>query len=304
MLRHLSILGVAALSLAALATETRAQGEFVRQEFIRGQNIQPAFEGWERNADGTFNLVFGYLNRNYEEEPVIPIGANNFFEPGPADRGQPTNFYARRQMYVFKVQVPADWGNKELVWAVTHNGRTDKAIGYLAGFYEIDVSTYRAQRSAASGRASTPQERADKPPTIALEGPSTISTMVGAPVNLAVTVRDEDGLPGPAQGAAVTEDAAGGIEDPRRFRHDATRQDKVSIYAAQKTGLAVTWLHYRGPGRVTFEPMAMPLPTKGGRGTTTVRFSEPGTYVIRAVADDQIFTTPVNVTVNVQAAAR
>ena len=48
----------------------------------RGQNVAPVFEGWERNADGTFNMVFGYMNRNYEEMPHIPVGENNFFEPG------------------------------------------------------------------------------------------------------------------------------------------------------------------------------------------------------------------------------
>ncbi len=34
-------------------------------QYRRGQNVQPVFEGWERNDDGSFNLVFGYLNRNY-----------------------------------------------------------------------------------------------------------------------------------------------------------------------------------------------------------------------------------------------
>src|SRR5205809_5833841 len=91
--------------------------------FLRGQNIQPAFEGWERNPDGTFSLLFGYLNRNYVEELEIPVGTDNSFAPGPADRGQPTHFYPRRQSFVFKVQVPADWGEKtDLVWTVTHNG--------------------------------------------------------------------------------------------------------------------------------------------------------------------------------------
>ena len=36
--------------------------------YATGQNVVPVFEGWERNADGTFNMVFGYMNRNYEEE--------------------------------------------------------------------------------------------------------------------------------------------------------------------------------------------------------------------------------------------
>ena len=36
------------------------------------------FEGWEENPDGSFNIVFGYLNRNYEEELNIPVGPSNY----------------------------------------------------------------------------------------------------------------------------------------------------------------------------------------------------------------------------------
>src|SRR5215470_13449638 len=65
--------------------------------FASGQDVVPAFEGWERNPDGSFNMVFGYMNRNYEQELDIPVGADNMIEPGLADQGQPTHFYVRRQ---------------------------------------------------------------------------------------------------------------------------------------------------------------------------------------------------------------
>src|SRR5690349_22450671 len=97
-----------------------------------GDNVAPVFEGWEKNADGSYELVFGYLNRNYEEEPEIPIGADNSFSPGPADRGQPTHFYPRRQQFMFKVHVPANFGNQELVWTIARNGHTEKAVAHLA----------------------------------------------------------------------------------------------------------------------------------------------------------------------------
>ena len=42
-----------------------------------GQNIAPAYEGWEENSDGSFNLVFGYFNRNWDEEIDLPIGPDN-----------------------------------------------------------------------------------------------------------------------------------------------------------------------------------------------------------------------------------
>src|SRR3954447_6736686 len=86
--------------------------------YASGQNVVPVYEGWEKNPDGSFNMVFGYMNRNYEEQVEIPIGAQNMFEPGPPDRGQPTHFYQRRQEFVFKVKVPADWGDKDLIWTL------------------------------------------------------------------------------------------------------------------------------------------------------------------------------------------
>ena len=46
-----------------------------------GQNLQPVFEGWSRNPDGSYVMWFGYLNRNFEERLNIPVGPNNGFGP-------------------------------------------------------------------------------------------------------------------------------------------------------------------------------------------------------------------------------
>src|SRR5262245_47662038 len=51
--------------------------------YSRGQNVSPAFEGWEQNADGSFNMMFGYMNRNWEEELDVPVGPENNISPGP-----------------------------------------------------------------------------------------------------------------------------------------------------------------------------------------------------------------------------
>ena len=66
-----------------------------QETFASGKNIAPVYEGWEKNPDGSFNLVFGYFNRNWEEELDIAIGPDNTFEPGPGDRGQPTHRLTR-----------------------------------------------------------------------------------------------------------------------------------------------------------------------------------------------------------------
>jgi hypothetical protein len=81
-----------------------------------------------------------------------------------------------------------------------------------------------------------------------------------------------------------------------------TDQNIVRVSTAYETGLAITWRLHRGPGKVAFAPRAMPI-TSGGKATTTVRFSEPGTYVIRAVADDSAYTSGADVTVVVDPAS-
>src|SRR5215470_15560428 len=106
-------------------------------KFDSGQDIQPYFEGWIRNADGTFDMVFGYFNRNWKEEPVIPAGPQNSVEPGGPDQGQPTFFLPRRQGWVYRVRVPANFGQQMVTWTITANGRTNKAYGELLPVEEI-----------------------------------------------------------------------------------------------------------------------------------------------------------------------
>ena len=96
-----------------------------QQRFDGGQDIQPIFEGWTRNEDGSYLFHFGYLNRNYREQPSIAVGRDNYFSPGEEDRGQPTYFYPRTQRYQFTVPMPADTGpNPEdgIIWSVTAHG--------------------------------------------------------------------------------------------------------------------------------------------------------------------------------------
>src|SRR4029453_14526533 len=95
-LRAMSILTALA---AASALSLSAQ-----ESFSTGQNIAPAYEGWEKNADGSFNLGFGYLNRNWEEQIDPPVGPANTIDPGGPDRGQPTHFQPRRNRFVFRIR--------------------------------------------------------------------------------------------------------------------------------------------------------------------------------------------------------
>src|SRR5450631_3631952 len=110
-------------------------------QYARGQNVAPVYEGWERNPDGSFSMVFGYLNRNYEEEVDIPLGSENSITVGSevfGDKGQPTHFYPRRQRFLFRVVVPADWDKKQkVIWSLTSRGRTDQAKGWLQPEWEL-----------------------------------------------------------------------------------------------------------------------------------------------------------------------
>jgi hypothetical protein len=271
-----------------------------QETYRRGQNVQPSYEGWVKNDDGSYDLIFGYYNRNEEEEPNVPVGEDNFFSPGPEDQGQPTHFYPGRQMLLFSVRVPADFGEKELVWTVTHNGRSDTATGWLGSFYETTKTIRWAQRNAAQHEPN-PREKQTLPPSIKLDGPTTVRVATLTPVNLEVVVTD-DGLPGPRERPGLANvDRRAALVVPLERRKPFHLQDMVSVSSASETGLAVSWLHYRGPGAVEFKPRTVPLDKSGGRAATAVRFSEPGTYVLRAVADDRVFTPSVDVTVVVAA---
>ena len=276
-----------------------------------GQSVQPVYEGWERRPDGSFDMVFGYLNRNYVEEPEVPIGTLNSFSPGPADRGQPTHFYPRRQSFVFRVTVPADWGEKtDLVWTVTHNGLTAKAVGSLWPVWEIDEGVWKANRGGGIIGRTTKEIDPDQPPMIKVVGETTRTIEHSRSVALTVSASD-DGKPGPQrvrrsvveQSPERTTTEMPGISP----RDGPSSQDMVKVTAAHETGLAVSWIHYRGAGTVTFEPRVIPIKPDGkslaGTATTTVRFSQAGTYVVRALADDGILTAPVDVTVVVKGGA-
>ena len=128
------------------------------------------------------------------------------------------------------------------------------------------------------------------PPSIGLDGDTARTVSVSEPVTLTVVAAD-DGIPGPDPEAAER-------RGDRRGRPGPDRQNIVNPRAAVATGLAVTWLQHRGPGAVTFEPMMPPL--ENGQATTTASFTEPGTYVLRAVADDTVLTATIDVTVVVE----
>jgi len=272
-----------------LATVALAQPNFPtaipQTHFNSGQDIVPSFDGWLHNADGTYTFVFGYMNRNYKEELVIPPGPDNKVEPAAAlDQGQPTYFLPRRHAWVFKVTVPADWGQKELVWTITAHGKTEKAYASLQMEEEI-VPRLIMSRGGLSPGLDDP----NKPPSVSVE--PVASASVGSPVTLTAIVND-DGLPKPRVQKARSEVAPG-------------KAQTNTAGGRPRSGLSVSWYEYRGPAKVRFDPpepvhVGTPgEPVANGKAVTTAHFTQPGAYVLRATVDDGALTTTGDVTITV-----
>jgi hypothetical protein len=277
-LRSLPLLTGAFLLLGAPTFLRAQQAPYTGQVRIaRGQDVTPAFEGWMRNPDGTFNMYFGYMNRNYEEELDIPIGPDNkveFSGDGSSDKSgdqnQPTHFYTRRQRMVFSVVVPKDWGlNQRAIWTVTTRGKTNMAKGWLQPEWEINKEVIMQEAGAGTDLENQP------PVFVGGSGPQTV--LRPNTVKLTATAQD-DGRPKPR-----------------------TVRDIEDVGTPAPSGLSVRWIHYRGPAGVRFDPGAAASGyQKPVTCTTTASFQVPGVYVLRAIASDGALTTFHDVTVTVK----
>jgi hypothetical protein len=178
---------------AAMAAIQRASAQV---SLPTGQNIAPAYEGWEQNPDGSFNLVFGYFNRNWEEEIDLPIGPNNNIEPGGADQGQPTHFFPRRNRFLFRIRVPKDFGKRELVWTLTSHGQTERAYGTLKPDYFIDDIVIMNNNGAGGAGGGSGDTIGNKAPVLKVDGEKTRRISVGQPIILTAFASD-DGKPKP-----------------------------------------------------------------------------------------------------------
>jgi len=252
---------VAGMGCPALA---RAQGLPAEPRHDSGQGVTGAFEGWFKNQDGSFSLLFGYYNRNQKQDLEIPVGASNRIEPGGPDQGQPTHFLPGRQWGLFTITVPADFGTNKLTWTLVSNGQTLAIPGSLNPLWEIN-----AFREPTTGNT---------PPVIrfaagsSVQGPRPISTTLSSTVAkpLALTVSVSDDATSPLIGTT-------GMDQPKT------------------PPVAVTWSKFRGPGEVTFtnaKPAVELAKGEAGAGgvsgtaSTSATFSEPGEYILLVVAND------------------
>ncbi|MBI3403293.1 MAG: hypothetical protein HY048_17920 [Acidobacteria bacterium] len=325
-----ALLGVGALLIVC-------SGAFAQSlTYSSGQTVAPAYEGWEVAADGAKYFLFGYMNRNWDEELDIPVGPDNNFNVGGADQGQATHFLPRRNRFVFSVKVPAGFTEKdELIWTLTSRGKTIKAYASLRLDYAVDDVVRASETGALGAGTSSPEVRANKAPVVKVEGSKTRTVRAGEPMTIVAYLLD-DGVPkrraSGLAGAAVSNEGsrrdtaataeAPGAENPVRVNRAMLPPARSTV--GKNVGLHLSWFVYRGAGAVTFNPpqikvwedtrtganspwapvwSAPDVPTDG-RVAAEVTFSEPGTYVLRGLVDDGALTGSEDLTVTVVGPAR
>ena len=265
-MRHFfRVLALAVSVLAVTASFAAAQSLPLEPPHVAGNGITAAFEGWFKNADGSYGLLFGYYNRNQQQEVDIPIGPNNRIEPGGPDQGQPTHFIPGRNWGVFAVHVPADFGTKKITWTVVANGHATSVPAYLHTDYEISPF----QEISVGNR----------PPTVGFEenGPRAQGPNGGMMAERTVKVDT------PLNLTVWTEDDA-------KWVTNTGAQPKVL-----PPPVILRFTKYRGPGEITFGKERPEVETVvrrdskvpfNGRAATTAIFSEPGEYIVNIGATD------------------
>lgn len=329
----ISLMGLIAVqSLVMSSVLMRPASAQMRFSYTKGQVIQPSYEGWMKNSDGSYTLYFGYMNPNWEQQLDVPVGPDNHFDPGGADQGQPTHFYPRRNPFLFTIKVPKDYGTRELVWTLTTNGKTEKAYASLKEDYLIDPQVISTEVGGDMGSLRD-ELRYNIPPELEIKGETKITVKMGEPYTLVALAGDPDNLPARRDGKpqplhpgkpAVAEVKKAAVAPARAAAAGNSAgvvyRPPSSVVVSSGPGLRFSWTVYRGKASaVTFSPdqmktyqdsrayanspwsppYAIPEPPPNGEWDTKVTFAEPGTYVLRGIASDGSMFTYQNVTVNV-----
>jgi hypothetical protein len=316
--------GLQSIAMAAVFVMLAPAANAQSLSYTRGQNISPAYEGWEQASDGTKYFLFGYMNRNWEEEIDVPVGPENGFSVGGADQGQPTHFLPRRNRFVFRVKVPSGFTEKdELIWTLTTHGKTEKAYATLRADYVVDDVVKASETGALGAGTSSPEVRGNHPPSVHIQEVKARTVKVGEPITVVSDVKD-DGIPkrrappSPAALAALQKRLA---DEPAlaALIRNPSMSPPSRITVGKNLGLHVSWFVYREPtgAKVAFDPpqvkawedtraganspwapqWAAPKIPEDGLQPVQVTFSEPGTYVLRCRADDGALVADEEVTI-------
>ena len=255
---------VAAGTLLHAAAQQPAINSQLRH--ARGQGVVPVYEGWFEDAAGRVHASYGYVNLNLDEALDIPIGPDNAIAPGPADRGQPTHFLAGHQKGVFTVPLPEGAASQEIAWTLSVRGQSMSIPSNLGPLFQIE--------GLVTNGGPFP---GNTPPVLQLrEDGASGQGPVGLTLEMAVAAEAGRDVP---LDLWISDDGLPGDQDPLVIRSLQSGQRN-----RQSRRMSVTWSKYRGPGAVQFADATPAI--EGGAAHTTARFSEPGAYVLRVLAQD------------------
>jgi hypothetical protein len=155
------------------------------------------------------------------------------------------------------VRVPANFGDKKVVWTLRLRGQTFAIPGRLHPDWEIDAVAGEA------GSGNTPpvlQFEVDGPKG---QGPAgvmsaALSVAVGQPLSVTVWASDD--------GKASSGGASSGGRGP--------------------VPVSLAWFKHQGPGVVTFNPQTSRVSAADAKATVTATFSQAGDYLLRVRAND------------------
>jgi hypothetical protein len=88
----------------------------------QNQPIYPVYDGFLKNADGSYTLSFAYFSHN-ADVVTIPPGTTNGFAPAPGDRMQPTVFKPGHWRFQCVMVVGPEFDGK-MKWTLTYAGTT------------------------------------------------------------------------------------------------------------------------------------------------------------------------------------
>ena len=220
---------------------------------------------------------------------------------------------------MFRVRAGYNSEKDEFILTLTTHGKTEKAYATLRPDYIVDDVVKASETGALGAGTSSPETRSNKPPSVRIDEVKARNVKVSEWVTLVTEVKD-DGIPKPRgagfAGAAVRNSArldataASTTSSENVVRPNRAMQPPSRVTVGKNVGLHLSWFLYRGPGKVTFTPeqikvwedtrtganspwapvwVAPEMPADG-KVQVQASFSEPGTYVLRSIADDGALT--------------
>ena len=213
----------------------------------RGQNVIPIYDGWFENPEGSYTLCFGYFNMNTEQSLDIPLGPENRIEPSQYDGLQPTHFDP--------VPDPALTSKYRHHWCVFSLTVPDDF-----GTEEIVWTlTSQGDELVVPGWLL---------PEYILDEPTSSGRDAAAPF----LRLEEDG--------PELQGRRGLWAGPRTVRANEPLPLTAWIRHAEP-GTWLGWTKHQGPGEAMFSESEIRLDAADGAPTTTVTFSQPGSYIVR-----------------------